>query len=586
MVARALSGGCCSAALARLRPFFVASSAVILTAAPFLAIPALAAAEDARSSTLTATARDDQTTTTDEQIVADIDELIRSGWRSAAVRPSQPATDAEWCRRVFLDVIGRTPRVEELEAFWADRSAHKKRELVDRLLDSDQYVEEYARHFSAIWTNLLIGRAAGLDRRSLVNREGLEQYVRLALLHNKPYDRFVADLVAADGRNKPGEADYNGAVNYLLAAQDDAQGIQATAKTSRLFLGLQIQCTQCHNHPFNDAKQSQFWAMNAFFRQMRPLRTLDGDDIVSVRLADQDFAGEGGNPEDAEIYYELRTQELAIAYPTFVDGTTIPKSGFVEDVNRRDELAKLIVGSEYLSRAIVNRMWSQFLGYGFTKPVDDMGPHNAVSHPELLDRLARAFVARGHDLKSLVRWITLCEAYSLSSRLAEKKAIDDPEAGEPPLFSRFYVRQMSAEQLYESLLSATGAKQVLSEADRERVRREWLSQFVIAFGNDENGEATTFNGTITQTLMMMNGELTKQATECKPGSFLHEVATSDAKDDAKVRQLYLAALARQPNGRELKLAQELRRARGGDMIGALADVWWALLNSNEFLLNH
>ncbi len=137
--------------------------------------------------------------------------------------------------------------------------------------------------------------------------------------------------------------------------------------------------------------------------------------------------------------------------------------GRVADVNRREELAKLILESREFDRAIVNRMWGHFLGYGFTKPIDDIGPHNPPSHPELLDQLGAAFRSSGFDLKQLMRWIVLSEPYSLSSQMTGRNEDDDPTLGARPMFSRFYLRQMQAEQLYDSLLVATAADSTLSD---------------------------------------------------------------------------------------------------------------------------
>ncbi|MEM6656330.1 MAG: DUF1553 domain-containing protein, partial [Planctomycetota bacterium] len=234
-----------------------------------------------------------------------------------------------------------------------------------------------------------------------------------------------------------------------------------------------------------------------------------------------------------------------------------------------------------------NRMWGHFFGYGLTKPVDDMGPHNPTSHPELLDMLAERFRETSFDVKQLMRWIVSTEAYSLDSRATRSNADDDPSLGATPMFTHFYLRQMTAEQLYESLIVATRADEAVSYDTRERTKRLWLAQFNTAFGNDENGEATTFDGSIPQVLMMMNGGLIKRATGGQQSGTLYEVVSDSSKSYAeKVRYLYMAAVARRPDRREFDVCAKLLAARGGDQGEALRDVWWALLNSNEFILNH
>lgn len=522
--------------------------------------------------------------------VAFINSQIRAGWTAHNLTPSKEASDGEWCRRVYLDIVGRIPNVAEVEAYLKDRSPTKKLALVNRLL-SDEYQEEYTRSWTAIWTNILIGRNGGMEENTLINRDGMQKYLRDAIARNKTYDKLVHELVGATGDTAPGAANFNGATNFL-AGKLEEDGAQATAKTAQIFLGLQIQCTQCHNHPFNDWKQNRYWELNAFFRQTRALRTFvpGTDDIRAVRLINEDFAGQGNppNPEEAEIYYELRNGLVKVAYPVFVDGTEISKSGYLEDSVRRTKLADLVVQSEYMPKVMVNRMWGHFLGYGFTKPVDDLGPHNAPSHPELLDYLAQEFAKNSFDVKTLIRWIVLSEPYGLSSRGVAGNKADDPLLGEKPQFTHFYLRQMRAEELYQSLLVATAAqKAVGSYEEREKEMREWMRQFVVAFGNDEGEETTTFNGTIPQALMMMNGELIQKAVNCEPGSFLHTVAANDnLAAGAKINYLFVAAFARGPTSSELAIANKLFTARGNDTAAALQDIWWAVLNSNEFILNH
>jgi len=536
-----------------------------------------------------------------------INERIRAQWADYQIKPSSKATDGEWCRRVFLDVLGRIPSVGELHAFTSSKDPDKKAQLVSDLLYDERYTEEYARNWTTIWTNVLIGRSGGTERNSLTNREGMQKYLRDAFARNKPYDRMVNELVTATGSNAPGEDDFNGAVNFLAMKVNDEDGTLATAATARVFLGLQVQCTQCHNHPFNEWKQQKFWEFNAFFRQTRALREFvpGTRDVRSARLVNQDFAGEGGNPEEAEIYYELRNGLLKVAYPVFVDGASIPRSGYVQEVDRRTELGKLVMQSEFMDKMVVNRYWAHFLGYGFTKPIDDMGPHNPPTHPELLDYLGQEIRDSSYNLKELIRWVTLSEAYSLSSKTNATNESDDPQIGELPKFSRFYLRQMRAEELYESLLTATKADETRgSYEDQERTKAQWLSQFVVAFGNDEGLEATTFNGTIPQALMMFNGELIRNATSADRGSFLWEIANDpQLKPEGKIEYLYQAGLARKPNRDELAIANQLLVARARDQsvggrgrqqnvnltaasVAALQDIWWAILNSNEFIINH
>lgn len=565
---------------------------------------------------------------TDEEIVAEINGLVRARWTVEGIKPAVAASEAEWCRRVYLDVVGRVPTLEETSRYLAQRGPQKRARLIDRLLNSDTGVEEYARNWTNIWSSLLIGRTSQAE--SVINREGMQQYLRRALLRNKPYDELVGELVSAEGVNTPGAEGFNGAVNFVLGNLD-VNGVPVTAKTARLFLGVQVQCTQCHNHPFNDWKQGRFWELNAFFRQTKAIgdvAVVDGSaassdpsseatvspdaaprraNAIAARVADVDFYGEGdARDDDAEIYYEERSGRLKAAYPVFFDGTEIARSGELSQVNRRKELARLVTGSPRFAEAAVNRVWSHFFGHGFTRPIDDMGPHNPPTHPELLERLAREFAAGGYDLKSLVRWIALSEAYALSSKPSRDNQHDDPTAGNPPLFSRYYLRQMRAEQLYESLAAASGEMRPRGDgrnasddaraasggdlsdeayAEREQDKAAWMRQFVIAYRTDECDECSLFVGSIPQTLAMMNGDMTAEATDTDTSGLLAKIARSPVSDAKKVQQLFLAALARNPTPGEQTAARRLIAAHGNDTAAGLEDLWWALLNSNEFIMD-
>ncbi|HWB00596.1 MAG TPA: DUF1549 and DUF1553 domain-containing protein, partial [Pirellulales bacterium] len=522
----------------------------------------------------------------DEDIVAFVNQQIRAGWESAGLQPSMAATENEWCRRVYLDVLGRVPTVGEVKRFLSHPAGTKKVILLNELLDSDEHLDDYAANWTTVWTNLLIGRPPQrVNRRDPTNREGMQQYLRRSFLENKPYDRMVYELISATGDTAPGSPNYNGATNFLInKLQENA--IEATAKTAKFFLGLQVQCTQCHNHPFNDAKQEQFWSLNAFFRQTHSNVRREGRNIDYATLSNSDFRGEGSTPGDAEIYFELRNGTLQVAYPKFVDGTQLPTSGYVKDVDRRTELARLVVKSDYLGRAIVNRMWGHFLGYGFTKPVDDFGPHNPPSHPELLDQLGREFTAHGHDLKRLIRWICLSEAYGLSSRMTEHNKVDDPSLGEKPKFSHFYLRQMQAEQLYESLLViANEHKKPGTYEEKEGRRADVLRQFTLTFGNADGEDATTFNGTIPQALMMMNSDVIQKTISTDKGSFLRRLAYG-AKENEAVEALFMAALGRKPTSGDSAMAHSLVGSRGNNSLSGYQDLLWALINSNEFIFIH
>ncbi|QDU37576.1 hypothetical protein Mal4_18910 [Maioricimonas rarisocia] len=518
------------------------------------------------------------TTGSSDPIIDYINERIRTVWEENEVKPSPHADDAEWLRRVYLDIVGHIPSGSELEAFLADEDPGKRARVIEELLEHPDYV----RNFTTTWTNLALGRATP-DRTS---RPGMEKFFRESFARNRPWNEIVYDLMTAEGHFEE-----NGAVNFLLGQlqgnpNSDDYAVEATARTTRLLLGLQIQCTQCHNHPFNRWEQNQFWEFNSFLRQ---IRRLDHDkyDPESGQMVDdyselvfRDFTG--------PVYFETRSGLMKVAYPIYFDREVDANAG----TNRREELARLMTEddpNQWIARAMVNRMWGHFFGYGFTRPVDDMGPHNPPSHPELLDRLTDEFVKSGYDVKQLVRWICNSEAYNLTSTFNPDNEFDNPAAGEVPLFSHMYVKTLNAEQLYDSLLVATNAHQSGQSGyeQSERQRQRWLRDFLRIFGGNEEDEPTLFSGSIPQALLMMNGELVNKAISAEKGSYLYTVLADSRlrNDSARVQRLYQAALGRTPSRFELSKIQQLIRGNP-DKVAAYQDLYWALLNSNEFIVNH
>jgi hypothetical protein len=525
-------------------------------------------------------------TQSDEQVIQEINNLIADNWNQSKIKPANQATDEEWCRRTYLRLLGRIPSVDELNKYTSRRARDKQTWLVDRILSDKLYTEEFASYWGARWANVLVGRSGGMQKDSSINRESLEQYLASHFAKNTPYNYVVQDLLTATGSTTPDAKDFNPATNFLVSMLDDKATL-ATSKACEVFLGQRLQCIQCHNHPSNDWKQDRFWQLNAFFRQSDAEKI---DDSQGYRIADHDFSGEGGDANSAEVYFEELNGRVQVAYPRFVDNTEIPRSGKLNEVNRREQLASLITTSNLLPKATVNRVWQHFLGIGFTVPIDDMGPHNPPSHPELLNNLADHFAASGYDFKRLMKWITLSEAYGLSSQAPADQFANHPELNYPQasgqLFARYYSRQMEAEQLFHSLtmVAKSGTKPLNIIADA-RDRQQWLGQFARKMDDDEASEDTSFDGSISQSLEMMNGQLMHKATNKKSGVLLG-VISSKMTPAEKVDHLFLAALSRHPSKKENKAIEQILQKRQHELDQSLQDIWWALLNSNEFILDH
>ena len=373
-------------------------------------------------------------------------------------------------------------------------------------------------------------------------------------------------------------------MNYLLAQMvNNDEAVQATAKTTRLFMGVQVQCTQCHNHPFNEWKQDQFWQINSFLRQTRRINHRKFDSASGRQI--DDYAELVSGNFSGPVFFEKRSGEMQVAYPIFNDAKVDPGS----DTNRRRELAHLMTSGDnpLIARAMVNRTWAHFMGCGFTTPVDDMGPHKPPSHPELVDRLSQEFVKSGYDVRrSSAGSATVKPTTSRAGRERRTPSTIRPaatsrsSAGCIPSHSR-----LSSFTIRSSWQPAPENSGETNWAEAQKQRDAWLQQFIIAFGTDEVDEANTFNGTIPQALLMMNGPLVQKAVSAEKGSFLCSVLESESDETRKIQQLYLAALSRHARGHEESAAQNLLESER-DKLAAFQDLFWALLNSNEFIINH
>lgn len=506
------------------------------------------------------------------RVVADLNRLFAASWRRLGTTPAARADDAEWVRRVYLDVVGRIPTVPEAEAFFESSAADKRDRLVAELLDGG----EYARNFAGVFSKALVGRAPN----ERVNRPAFEKFLRMSFAANKPWNIVVADMVAADGRN-----DQNGATNFLVAHLNN-QAVPATAITARVFLGVQVQCVQCHDHPSGDLKQAAFWELKSLFQQTETVEHRLRN-ATSGKL-ESSFTELVMRPEGGPTYYETRNGVMKVAYPRFSDREIDPGP----QTNRRSELAKIMTEGEQpqLARAFVNRLWHHFLGAGFTNPVDDMGPHNPPSHPEVLELLTEEFIRSGYDVKLLVRQICASEPYQLGSRTAHNAVGNQPSAGDVPTFAHVYLKRMSPEQLYDSLVTATRAH-LVGAADWEKAeeqRQRWMKSFVVSLENDENDEQDTLTGTYAQALTLMNGDLMARALDLSASTFLGGVVRSKGTENDKIRTLCLAALSRPPTPKELPAMRSVvRRGSSPRAPGAgYQDLFWALLNANEFALVH
>jgi hypothetical protein len=485
-----------------------------------------------------------------------IDAAIDARLRGENVATSPRCDDAEFVRRVYLDLVGHIPPADKAAAFLDSRTPNKRARLIDELLAS----REYGKHQADIWQALLLPRTS--DNRFLPF-DKMTAWLEKNFNNNKPWDQMVRDILTAEG-----ELEENGAIVYFLA---NATPDQLTDNATRVFLGVQLQCAQCHNHPFTDWKQDEYWGMAAFFTRLRTA----GNPRQAVREGGTVSISENGKGRPVRL--PISAKRLP---PKFLQGDA-PEIG--SGAAYRPVLADWMTraSNPYFSRAMVNRLWAQMFGRGLVQPVDDMHDGNSPSHPQLLVDLSAQFAANGFDVKNFLRALCNSAAYQRTS----KPVARNRDAG-PELFSRMTVKVLTPEQLFDSLTQVVGVPNQANQRRRQaaaaaRVRNiPPRTLFVNFFKGDESAEATEYQAGIPQVLRLMNSPQLNNAAMLGP------LLKSGKKPVQMIEHLYLATLSRRPTTRELERSLALIRKHRDEPRQAFGDVLWVLLNSSEFTLNH
>jgi len=501
------------------------------------------------------------------RVAAKIDDYIMAGWARAEIKPSAAINDAAFLRRASLDIVGKIPAANDLRKFVANQAPDRRAAAVDKLLATPGYVN----NFTIIWRELLVPEAnADFEKRRLLI--GVDSWLRNHFKKNTPYDKIVQDLVALPMSQKRDDMRFFGyydgggegsPMGYYIAKQGKPE--EVAAGITRTFMGVRLECAQCHDHPFGKWKRDEFWSQAAFFAGLTGQR--NGDN----------FFGPLSETADRRELAIPNTDRVAQA--RFLDGKQ-PKWKF--KVGARTTLAEWMTAKDnpFFSKALVNRMWAHFFGIGLVDPVDDLVDDNPASHPELLTFLAKEFADHDFDLKFLIRAITASRAYQLSSITAEN----------PPdvrLFARMPVKGLSPDQLYDSLREATGDRDNSNFNQRIFGFGSPRQTFLDKFGEQE--KKLDNHTSIPQALTMMNNQIIVNATHPDRSFTLGAIVSSSfMSDQGKLEALYIAALSRKPTPSESSkmLAYIERGGAAKDKKKAFADVFWALLNSTEFRFNH
>lgn len=471
------------------------------------------------------------------------------------ILPSETVDDAEYLRRVYLDVIGTLPTADEARRFLADKRPDRRARLVDELLQRP----EFADYWALKWADLL-----RVDRQALGHKRayGYYQWIRESIASNKPYDQFAREIILAEGPLAE-----VGPANFYKAVPKPGD----TAGTlSQVFLGIRIACAECHHHPFDRWSQTDYYGMQAFFTPLA-VRTTPRGDFLTV----------SGDPATKHP----RSGEAIFAHAL---GTAMPDRSPAGD--RRAALADWMTGPDnpYFARNLANRIWAHFLGRGLVEPVDDVRATNPPTNPELLDALGKYLIENKYDVRQLIRAVTASRIYQLSSRPNATNERDEQN------YSRAPFKRVPAEVLLDMVSQTTGvAEKFPGVPAGSRAVQLWDSQvphyFLKLFGRpvrvtscecERNGEPS-----VAQVLHVLNSPEIQTKLSHEGGS-VARLVKQHGEDGPLVEELYLLFYSRTPTEKEKATAVQYLGRDKGKRREAAEDLAWSLMNSLEFIFNH
>ncbi|HTQ53899.1 MAG TPA: DUF1549 domain-containing protein [Bryobacteraceae bacterium] len=496
-----------------------------------------------------------------------IDDLVLAKLKALNIAPSGPATDSTFIRRAYLDAAGILPTSEEVEDFLADQAPDKRARLIDRLLARDEFVDYWAYK----WSDLMLVSSRKLRANAMW---AFYDWIRDSVKENKPWNKFAYEIFTSSG-----DTLRNGALNYYVLHKDP---IDLTETATEAFMGNRVTCARCHNHPLEKWTQKQYYELVNLFARVGLKNGSEPGDVVVYAKATGDV---------------IHPKLLKPLPPTPLDGTPMPLDS-TED--RRVHFADWLVSPRnvYFSRALVNRVWANFMGRGLVEAVDDVRATNPASNEELFAALSDDFVKSGYDVKRLIRTIMNSGVYQLSSDSNAENQMDTK------YYSRYFVKRLPAEVLLDAMSQVTDVPTrfsgyPLGTRAQQLPDVQVQSQFLAAFGRPKRiicdaGERSS-EPNIAQALHVINGDtLNKKLSD--PNGYAALAVKLGLSDSRILDHLYLSAFSRYPGVAEKQpLLDALRKARattGSPDVQrevhrqALEDMMWAMLTSKEFLFNY
>jgi hypothetical protein len=498
----------------------------------------------------------------------EVDRLVSGELKQAGIQAAPLTTDEQFLRRAYLDLTGRLPMPADVTEFLADKALDKRARTIDKLLDS----EEYAKHWAQYWRTVITSRT--IDLRALVFARSFENWLAQQLQANKSWGAITRELLTASGALRYDEPDKNGHAYFVLSRIGNDAIIERTAETSRIFLGIQIQCAQCHDHPSDVWQRRQFHELAAYFARLRERPLREGKMMIGIQTVSA-FFGEHQMPGKDD------PKKGPVMDPRFLDGTS--PGAKLGDEQRRKALAASITAKEnpWFAAAFVNRMWGELMGQAFYQPIDDLGPQKEAIMPAVVARLAGSFRGSDYDIKMLLRALMNSDTYQRQIRPGEA-------AEDHLLFAASSPVRMNADSLWQALVGTLGR---LDAGPRPGMGgpmggpfarlQSFETLFKAEFGYDPSSRPAEVEGSVSQALLLMNNGLLNAKIQATGTNLLARVLASYSQDDEALRVLYLRTLARRPTDRETQRCRQ-HVARVGNRAEAFEDVLWALINSTEY----
>jgi hypothetical protein len=493
-----------------------------------------------------------------------IDRHLFAQWRKLGIVPSSPTDDATFLRRASVDICGTLPTRDEVTEYLNDTSPDKRERLIDRLLNRP----EYASYFTLKWADILQNRGAGYaTSKQRAGTTLFASWIRDSVESNKPYDQFVSEILTATGSQNE-----NPPAIWYRTVRKSPEYVESVAQA---FLGVRVQCAQCHHHPTERWSQSDYYGLAAVFARVGRKGGFADAEVPTDEIIYLKEAGEVVHPRTGEV---LKPQPLG-GVPFAIDMQDDPRESLARWMTHAD--------NPFFARTMVNRLWAHFLGRGIVHPIDDARSTNPPSNPELLDALAADFIASGYDVKHLIRTITNSYAYRLDS------APESGNAGDTQTFARFYARRLPAEVILDGISQVLEVPTVFPgvPAGTRAIQlpdENVAAHFLDVFGRPARMSACECERVdapaLTQALELVNStEIQRKLTEAS--GYAQQLAGRDLPNDSVAEEIFMRVFARNSRPEELKAASEYLASQS-DRGEACRSLLWSLLATNEFLFNH